>query len=98
MQEALNQKIMRLLQLGNLPEEQGMDFFERVSGVVFESALNRLLLSLTNDKVAELELYLDTHGDSVNLFAYLTDRYPIFEVYLEEEVRAVQQEVLDIMS
>jgi hypothetical protein len=98
MQQALNKKIADLLQIDAMPEAQQAAFFERVGAVVLESALNRLLMSLTEDKAAELELYLDTHDDSIDLFTYLTERYPMFEEYIEEEAQALQQEILDIMS
>lgn len=98
MQQSLTEKVAQLLTLENMPESQQLAVCERVGSIALEAALNRQLVSLTPEQVAELELYLDVHDDSANIFSFLIERYPMLETYFEEEVMALQLEIVSIMS
>ena len=73
-------------------------FMTESGQLLIDAALNRLLLSLTESEVAQLELYLDTHEGMTDIVAYLSETYPNFDKYLVEEVVAFQAEAEFIVS
>lgn len=96
--DLITKKVATILALETTPEAQQAQLYERVGSIVLEAALNRLLLALSPEEVASIELYLDTHAETADIFEYLNTTYPAFETFIEEEVMALQLEIVSIMS
>lgn len=67
-------------------------FLEKSGQLILDAAVERLLLGLSEPELAQLELYLDSHGESDDIVGYLSDTYPQFADLLAEEVTALQAE------
>jgi hypothetical protein len=71
-----------------------------MAGLALEAALGRLLLVLDENEPErlKLELYLETHQNDENMLEYLLSTYPILGDFLEEELHALQAEVVAVMG
>jgi hypothetical protein len=94
----LQNKLSQAFPLEEMSETERDAFLERVGSVIIDSAVGRLLLSLTEAQVANLELHLESNSDTSDVFAYLLNEYPNFEKLVEEEVVALRTEAVTIVS
>ena len=98
LQEQFGKILAEHFELDKLSEEELLAFYDRMGQIIIDAALGRLLLSLPESKVAELELYLESHKNSGDAVSYLLTTFPVFEEYLEEETLAFQREALRVVS
>ena len=91
-------KLGQVFSLEEMSETERDAFLERVGSIIIDSAVGRLLLSLTEEQVVHLELHLESSSENSDVFAYLIKEYPNFEKLVEEEVSALQTEAAKIVS
>ncbi|MFT7644784.1 MAG: hypothetical protein ACI9BF_000442 [Candidatus Paceibacteria bacterium] len=94
----LQNKLSQAFPLEEMSETERDAFLERVGSVIIDSAVGRLLLSLTEAQIAKLELHLESNSDTSDVFTYLLNEYPNFEKLVEEEVAALRTEAVTIVS
>lgn len=93
-----NTKLSDALGLETMQPAARDAFLAQLGSVIIDAAVGRLLLSLSEDEVTELESYLSTTEDDNDLFEYLLKTYPNFEKLLQEEATALQTEAEQIVS
>lgn len=91
-------RLATLLRLDSWSETERNVFLEKSGHLVLEASIGRLLLSLPETQLAQLELFLDSHENIDDIVGYLSDKYPLFVDVLGEEVVAFQAEVGQIVS
>ncbi len=87
-----------LLKLDSWPVAEREAFLEKSGQLILDAAIARLLLSLNESELAQLELYFDSHDDVEDMIGYLSDSYPRFVDILGEEAAAFQAEAEQIIS
>lgn len=87
-----------ILGIDEMSEEEQEVFIERVGSIVLDATVGRLLVSLDEDQVQELENYFDTVAESDDVFLHLIENYPQFEAYLQEEVAGLQSEAKEVLT
>ena len=63
-----------------------------------EATINRLLISLEEDEVKDLEQKMASWSDNEDLVVYLMKTYPKFETFLTEEAVALQEEAKKVLG
>lgn len=94
----LQNKLSEAFSLEEMSKSERDTFLERVGSIIIDSAVGRLLFSLTEAQVAHLELHLESSLENSDVFTYLLKEYPNFEKMVEEEVVALQTEAVKIVS
>lgn len=94
----LNKVLSEKFDLNNIPSEQREVFLERTGGIIVDSALNRLLTTLSEGQVAQLDLYLVTNPEVEDVLSYLLQTYPDFMSIVEEEILAFQNEAAAVID
>ncbi len=94
----IESKLGDLFGIKEMSEAQKADFVERVGNIVMESAILRLLSTLDEKQVEELETKLVEDVEAEELFAHLLKNYPEFETIIAEEMAAFQNEAEQIMG
>lgn len=62
-----------------------------IHSVVFESAFGRLLLSLEENQLGELESMLANDNEPEEVIKHLLARYPSFQQFVDEAVQELQE-------
>ncbi len=91
-------KLVKAFKIDEMSVAERDAFMARAGMIIIDAAVGRLLLSLTEAEVAQLELYFDTHENVEDIMAYLIDTYPAFEGLLQEEAMALQAETEKVIS
>lgn len=81
-----------------MSEAQRDDFMERVGNIVMEAAVLRLLASLKEEQIEELETHLVDESSPEVLLEYLLSNYPDFSGMIEEEINAFRSEAEEILG
>ena len=92
-----DQSLNSHLKLDVLTDDQRVQFYAEMGGVIFEAALTRLIGSLDENSLSALEHYLETEPEPNMLIAHLMHNYPDFNTFLMEEMEGVQEEVREIV-
>jgi len=96
-QETVNE-LAEMLEIDKMPEDERAEFMERVGSIVVDAAVSRLLVTLTESEVEQLQKYLDMSTESDDVFAYLLRNYSQFEKIVEEEIAAFQKNTTEVIS
>ena len=91
-------KLAKAFKIDEMPEAEQDAFFARAGMIIIDAAVGRLLLSLSEAEVAQLELYFDTHENVEDIIKHLLETYPSFEDFLHEEAAALQAEAEKVIS
>lgn len=94
MTDHTHKTIADVCQLEQMTEAEQQSFFARLSTVILDAALSRLLVSLDEPAVARLQEYLEGAGETEDVLGYLLKEYPDFETFLTEEATALQEEAV----
>jgi len=81
-----------------MSQAQRDDFMERVGNIVMESSVLRLLASLTEEQIEDLETHLVDESSPEVLLGYLLSHYPDFSNIIEEEINAFRAEANEILG
>jgi hypothetical protein len=84
-------KVGEVLGLDKMSPEQRDSFLEKTGTVIIDSAIGRLLSSLEEEKISELESKLEAIEDD-KVFDYLLETYPELEQIIKEESEALRSE------
>ncbi len=85
----------------SLPEDEKLFLANEVGQLILESALLRLLTTMSSDDVKQLECYIDNEIQENDLLEYLELTYKDFSKFLEEEMRNFQNQtelIIDDLS
>lgn len=85
-----------ILGINNLPEAEREAFLKKMGSVIIDASVSRLLVTLEEDKVKDLENYLNTISDDEDVFAYLLRKYPDFQSIVEKEIAELKGEMNEI--
>jgi hypothetical protein len=91
-------KLVEILKFDTWSQEEQRAFLERTGQVVFESAITRLISSLSQAEAAELEQKINSWSEEDDLFAYLIETYSEFKTMLEEESEALRTEAEEVLG
>ena len=86
------------LQFDTWPEAEQIAFLAEFGAVVSQAAIARLLVSLDEAAVAELEAYLDQVTEETDVIAHLLETYPDFERFVNEEATALREEAEKVIG
>ncbi len=94
----LSQRVAAILGVEEMTESEQKTFIERTIPVIIEASLNRLLVTFEEEEIPKLEAYLDTDPKVEDILEYLLETYPEFEAILQEEIIALQEEIVEVMG
>lgn len=101
MDESLKADIVKELGIDRLPEAERDAALERVTGVIFQSVLVRILDSLDESGRKELEDFLADpakNGDTDAFYALLKNKVPDLDEVIAEEIAAFKADALGTMK
>lgn len=98
MESQINSELATLLGVNKMSPQEQNDFLTRTGEVIINSAVGKLLLSLGEEQVKELEIYIENVPESEDVFAYFLKTYPEFESILEGEMEAFRNGAVEIVS
>ena len=87
----LNENIIARLDLGNLPEETRLKMLEKMTDIILERVMLRLMENLPDAEVAEANKLADRPEE---LIAFLSGRVEDFYDLLAGEINAVKNELI----
>ena len=91
-------KLAEILGLDKMPEGQKDELLKRVGDVVIDASVGRLLLTLNEEQVLQLNESLGELTEDKDVFALLLKKYPDFEHIVKEEIKALQDETEKVFS
>lgn len=94
----LQQNIVRILGIDQLPLEEQAAFLAEIGDVVFQSSLLRLVSTLSDEQQTALEQYLDTEPEPDVLLQYLLETYSDFENILETVVTEFKEDAVAVLE
>ena len=92
------QSLAKLLAIDELPPEDQATILEETGQLVFEASLTRFLQEVDDSTAGAFTEFVDTHQNEEAFFDVLFAEYPRFAVIYEEELAALQSDVLSEMS
>jgi hypothetical protein len=98
MTEPFPDHIAEILGVQDMNVQQQEAFFAKVGGVLLDSVITRLLLTLTEEEMLQINLDLDVKENDDDPFSYFLNTFPQFEGIVREEVAALQAETIEIME
>ncbi len=95
-----NQKdLMVALGLDNLPEEEQVELYSRIGGVIFQGVLIRAIESMSDEEQDKLDAFLGEHPeDPEALMGYLQEHVQNFESLVEDEVSRFKASATELMQ
>ena len=81
-----------------MSEEEFNNMMEQAGSLILDAAVGRLLLSLDDKAVEELQDYLEGVGENDDVLAHLKQTYPEFNSIISEEALALQNEGKEIAN
>lgn len=94
----LQTKLAKAFKIDEMSESERDALLAQAGSIIIDSAVGRLLLSLSEAEVAQLELYFDTHEKIEDIVSHLFNTYPLFDDIIQEEVIALQYETEKVVS
>ncbi|MCA9356926.1 hypothetical protein H6784_00660 [Candidatus Nomurabacteria bacterium] len=90
--------LAEILGINKLPENEQVEQIEKVGMMIINAAVGRLLVSLDESEVKELEDFLATSTGTEDVFQYLLETYPQFEGHVQDEVTGLYSEAEQILT
>ena len=91
-------KLAELLNYDTWPEADKEALLVRAGDIVLDASVTRLLMTLDDKQVSQLESHVDKLPEGEELLQYLLDTYQNFEKILEEEAVSFQEESARVMA
>lgn len=101
MDESLKADIVKELGINRLPPEEQDEALRRMAGVIFQSALVRIVDSLDDGARKEVEDFLADpakNGDTDAFYALLKSKTPDLDEIIAEEIAAFKADALGTMK
>ncbi|MEY3784550.1 MAG: hypothetical protein RLZZ230_872 [Candidatus Parcubacteria bacterium] len=96
--EELPQRVATILGVEKMTKDEQQAFLDRVGMLIIDSSINRLLLTLNEEEVSQLEKYVTADSEVKDTFSGLLDLYPQLESIVQEEAIAFQTETVEVMG
>ena len=98
MQKEMNSLLATALGIEEMSPEQRDAFLEKTGSIIIDAAVGRLLLSMTEEEIAQLETSLGADVAPEDMFTYLLETYPNFEKIINEETIAFREEAEKVVT
>jgi len=98
MSETKEQTILDLMGLSSLSEDQQNEALEKFGNLVIEASIGQLVLTLSEEKIKEIEVYAENIKDGEDVFGYLLKTQPDFKSIVEKQIAALQEEIAMVYS
>ncbi len=93
----LQTDLTKLLGVDALPEDEQASFIAEMGQVVLDTAITRLIASMTDEQQSALEHYLDSEPSAEDLMEKLINQYPNFGPILEDVVLEIKEDAVAVM-
>lgn len=93
-QKEIKENIFTTFQISNLPTEEQENTLARISKIIFQAVLLRIVPSLDEVDTANYQKLLDEDSNSKELFAFFLDKVPQFLHIIKEETFNLAQGML----
>lgn len=85
--------LFELFQLDKMPVEKAEEMLGRLSKLVFQAVLVRVLPLLSEEDYNEYEAILDSDKEADELFFFLSKKVPDFDKIIQEEAELLRLEL-----
>ncbi|MEK7572506.1 MAG: DUF5663 domain-containing protein [Patescibacteria group bacterium] len=89
----IKENLFDLFQLDKMPPKKGAEMLERLSKLVFQAVLVRVLPLLSEENLSEYEKIVNSQQDGDVLFKFLGEKIPEFENIIKEESENLRAEM-----
>lgn len=89
----IKENLFDLFGLDKMPPEKGLEMLNRLSKLVFQSVLVRVLPTLSEEDLNQYEKIVEGEEDGDVLFNFLREKVPDFEKIVNEEAEALRVEL-----
>jgi len=89
----IKENLFDLFQLDKMPPEKGVEMLERLSKLVFQSVLVRVLPLLSEEDLIEYEKIVNSQEGGDVLFKFLGEKIPEFDKITREESGLLKNEL-----
>ena len=89
----IKKTIVDLFELDKMAPEKASEMVERLSRMIFQAVLVRVLPTLSEENMTEYEKIVDSKDGGDAIFKFLGEKIPNFEVIITEEAEALRQEL-----
>ncbi len=97
-QNILQSNIVQLLGIDALSIEEQSAFLAEVGEVILQTALVRLVESITDEQQHALEQYLETSPEPDVLMQHLFEHFSDFQIVLEDAILEFKEDALAVLS
>jgi hypothetical protein len=88
----LNENMIKILGIENLPEEQKADLIAKANELVQTRVLTRVFESLPKDKQEGLSSLIES-GDEISITNFINHNCPDFQKWMTEEVLKIKEDL-----
>lgn len=85
--------LIQLLHLENVPEEEQMRILEKVSDIVLDKALVRLMNEMEEEEAKKLNELLDS-GNQGDVAVFLYNKFPNINDIFDEEIEKIKEKLV----
>lgn len=89
----IKETLMDLFELDKMPPEKAVEVIERLSKLIFQAVLVRVLPLLSEEDLAEYEKLVDSQQEGDELFKFLSQKVEGFENIIKEEAENLHTEL-----
>ncbi|TSA28998.1 MAG: hypothetical protein D4R68_02995 [Ignavibacteriales bacterium] len=89
----IKENLFDLFQLDRMPPEKGVEMLERLSKLVFQAVLVRVLPMLSEEDLAQYEKLVEGKEEGDALFHFLNEKVPGFDKIISEEAETLRMEL-----
>ncbi len=89
----IKESLIDLFELDKLPPGKMLETVKRLSKLVFQAVLVRVLPMLSEEELTEYEKIVDSKADGDVLFKFLGEKVPGFEEIIKEEAEDLRAEL-----
>jgi len=93
MSENKEQTILELMGLDNLSETQQNEVLDKFGNLIIEASVGQLLLVISEERVEQLQTYIESVNEEEDIFAYLLRTFPDFQSIVERQIAALKTEI-----
>lgn len=98
MQDLIQQDIRSLLGLEGLSQDEQEVFLAQIGELIIESAVLRLVETMTDEQEVAFNYFLDTDPDPETLMQHLVTHHKSFPQILEDEAIAFKEEAVSVLG
>jgi hypothetical protein len=89
----IKENLFDLFQIDKMPPEKGVEMLERLSKLVFQAVLVRVLPMLSEKDLAQYEKLVTSKEEGDVLFRFLNEKVPGFDKIISEEAETLRMEL-----